>query len=179
MTEDHKDFIGRLKLRSPYHARQTRVNLEERYKEFTVSEILREPYAGQRFPGYEDIDISFCELEVLVQNDRSDWRAALKHVKGVYLITDTSTGKRYVGSAYGDGGIWSRWADYANSGHGENAELQQLVEEGQELSYPRDNFRFVLLEYYAPRTSDEKVRERETFWKKALLTRGEYGLNRN
>jgi len=43
-----------------------------------VQEILREPYSGRSFPGYEDIDISFDELETLVQNERSDWKAALE-----------------------------------------------------------------------------------------------------
>ena len=181
LKEDLSAFIGRLKLRSPSRTRQirqTRTYLENHYEEFTVSEVLLEPYSGQRFPGYEDIDISFGELEALVQNSRPDWKAPLEKVKGVYLITDTRTGKRYVGSAYGDEGIWSRWVSYVNSGHGGNAELRQLVKD-QGLSYPRANFRFVLLEYHAPRTSEEKVIERETFWKNALLTRGEYGLNRN
>lgn len=178
LTKDLSAFVGRLKLRSPYRSRATRVNLENHYEELTVSEVLREPYSGQRFPGYEDIDISFGELEDLVQNSRPDWKAALEHVKGVYLITDTRTGKRYIGSAYSDEGIWSRWVSYVSSGHGGNAELRQLVKD-QGVSYPRTNFRFVLLEYHAPRTSEEKVIERETFWKNALLTRGEYGLNRN
>lgn len=178
LTEELAAFIGRLKLQFRYGARNRRVNLETRYQKFTVSEVLREPYSGQRFPGYEDIDISFGELEALVQNSRPDWKAPLEKVKGVYLITDTRTGKRYVGSAYGDEGIWSRWVSYVSSGHGGNAELRQLVKD-QKLSYPRANFRFVLLEYHAPRTSEEKIIERETFWKNALLTRGEYGLNRN
>jgi hypothetical protein len=30
----------------------------------------------------------------------------LENVKGVYLIVDKSNGKMYVGSAYGDTGIW-------------------------------------------------------------------------
>lgn len=29
--------------------------------------------------------------------------------KGVYLISDTYTGKLYVGSAYNENGIWGRW----------------------------------------------------------------------
>ncbi|WP_189654688.1 GIY-YIG nuclease family protein [Paracoccus mutanolyticus] len=52
----------------------------------------------------------------VVSNSRPDWKAALESIKGIYLITDTRTGKRYVGSAYGDQGIWSRWCAYAASG---------------------------------------------------------------
>jgi hypothetical protein len=49
-------------------------------------------------------------LESIYAIQRPDWKTALEHAKGVYLITDTSNGKRYVGSAYGVTGIWSRWA---------------------------------------------------------------------
>ncbi|WP_158810901.1 hypothetical protein [Beijerinckia sp. L45] len=65
-------------------------------------------YSGRAFPGFDDIDLSFDELETLVRRSRPDWRAALQSMKGIYLITDTKTGRRYVCSAYGDQGIWSR-----------------------------------------------------------------------
>jgi hypothetical protein len=118
LTEIGAGFIGRLKLRSPYNARTVRVNMEDQYGDFEVVEILPEPYTGRPFPAYEDIDLSFEEIETLVRNSRLDWKAALESVKGVYLITDTKTGKRYVGSAYGESGIWSRWCAYAATGHG-------------------------------------------------------------
>jgi hypothetical protein len=84
------------------------VNFENQYPAFAVLEILREAYSGRAFPGYEDIDLSFEELDTLVKNDRPDWKAALENTKGVYLISETGTGRRYVGSAYGDQGIWTR-----------------------------------------------------------------------
>ena len=90
------------------------------------------------------------------------------------MMSDT---KRCVGSAYGDQGIGSRWAGYAASGHGGNDELEELVK--QNLDYPRKNFRFALLEYRAARTPEVVIRERESFWKEALFTRGRYGLNSN
>ncbi|WP_265502929.1 hypothetical protein [Paracoccus beibuensis] len=52
---------------------------------FTVSESLREAYAGLAFPSFDEIDLSFEELEALVRNDRPDWRVAVENVKGVYL----------------------------------------------------------------------------------------------
>ncbi len=122
------------------------------------------------------IEISFSELEVLVSNDRPDWKTALEHVKGVYLITDTSAPHLYyIGSAYGDQGIWSRWSRYIKTGHGENVELKELV---KDLDYCRSHFRFALLEYLPAYTEDAMVIERETHWKQVLLSR-EYGLNRN
>jgi hypothetical protein len=178
LTREGEGFIGRLKLGSPYRNRTTRVNFENHYADFTVQEILREPYSGRAFPGFEDIDLGFEELEALVRNARPDWRAALESVKGIYLITDVKTGKRYVGSASGDHGICSRWCDYVASGHGGNAELRALVTDPS-FDYCRTAFRFALLEHRPTRTPDELILAREAFWKRVLLTRGGEGLNRN
>ncbi len=155
------------------------MNFENHYANFEVSEILREPYSGRSFPGYEDIDLSFDELESLVKNDRLDWKAALSNVKGIYLISDTSTSKRYVGSAYSEGGIWSRWSSYVTSGHGGNVGLRELIEEEHNLAYCRAHFRFALLEHRSILTDEEVIIKRETYWKDILLSRGKGGLNRN
>jgi hypothetical protein len=178
LTGEGAAFLGRLKLRSSYRHRSTRVNLENHYPGFEVQEILREPYSGTVFPGFEQIDVSFEELETLVRNQRPDWKAALESVKGIYLITDTTTGKRYVGSSYGVEGIWSRWCGYISSGHGGNVELRTLAKDTS-LDYCRKSFRFALLEYRPNLTSDDTVLAREAFWKRILLTRGNDGLNRN
>jgi hypothetical protein len=172
------NFLGRLKLRSSYRDRATRVKFENHYSSLEVQEILREPYSGRAFPGFEDIDLSFEELETLVRNSRPDWKAALMSIKGVYLISDVSTGKRYIGSAYGDQGIWSRWCAYVASGHGGNVELRALVSDPT-LEYCRKAFRFALLESRPAPTPDEVILAREAFWKRILLTRGIDGLNRN
>ena len=171
-------FIGRLKLRSAYRERAPRVNFENHYMNFDVHELLPEPYSGRLFPGYEDIDLSFQELETLVLNSRADWKAALESIKGIYLISDLKTGRRYVCSAYGDQGIWSRWCAYISSGHGGNVELRNLASDPN-LAYCRSNFRFALLEHRPVRAPDELILSREVFWKRILLTRGEHGLNRN
>jgi hypothetical protein len=178
LTDAGNGFIGRLKLRAPYRGRITRVNLENHFSNLEVQEILREPYSGRSFPGYEGISVSFRVLETLVRNDRPDWKAALESVKGIYLISDTKTGRRYVGSAYGEQGVWSRWLSYVESGHGGNVELRALVSDPS-LEYCRANFHFALLEYRSSRTPDEAIIGREQFWKDILLTRGEHGLNRN
>ncbi len=89
-----------------------------------------------------------------------------------------STGKRYIGSAYGDQGIWSRWCSYVATGHGGNVELRALVSDPT-LDYCRKAFRFALLEYRPSPTPDDVILAREAFWKRILLTRGKYGLNRN
>ena len=178
LTDQGAGFLGRLKIRSNYRQRSTRVNFENHFPNLELQEILREPYSGRAFPGFEDIDLSFEELEALVRNDRPDWKAALESVKGIYLITDIASEKRYVGSAYGDQGIWSRWCSYIASGHGGNAELRALASDPS-LEYCRKSFRFSLLESRSSRTADDIIIGRESFWKRILLTRGEQGLNRN
>jgi hypothetical protein len=177
-TEDGSGFVGRLKLRSAYRDLTTRVNFENHYAAFEVQEVLREPYSGRAFPGYEEIHLSFAELETLVHNVRPDWKAALESVKGIYLVTDETTGKRYVGSAYGDQGIWSRWCSYVESGHGGNVELRALATDPS-LDYCRKSFSFALLEHRPKPTPDDTIINRESFWKRILLTRGDHGLNRN
>ena len=178
LTDSGAGLIGRLKLRSHYRERTTRVKFENHYNSLEVREILPEPYTGRAFPGYADIDLSFEELQSLVRNGRPDWQAALSSVKGVYLISDVTTDKRYVGIAYGDGGIWSRWSEYAATGHGHVAELQKLVTDPT-LSYCRKAFRFALLEHRSSATSKEVMENREGYWKRILMARGEYGLSRN
>ncbi|QDH73327.1 GIY-YIG nuclease family protein [Brevundimonas sp. M20] len=171
-------FIGRLKIRHPYRDRSVRLNFENHYPLMQVSEVLAEPYSGRAFPGFDGIDLSFAELENLARTGRADWMAALSSIKGIYLISDVLTGKRYVGSAYGQGGVWSRWCEYAATGHGNNAELRQLVT-NPNLDYVRKAFRFALLEHRPVATPDQTILDREGFWKTILLTRGAFGNNRN
>jgi len=177
MTDAGGMFLGRLKLKLRYTDRGTRVRFENHYEAFEVQEILREPYSGRLFPGFDSIDISFEELEVLVRHARPDWLSALTSVKGVYMISDVLTGKRYIGSAYGMHGIWSRWTSYVATGHGGNVELRSLVNDPT-LSYCRRAFRFSLLEYRPAATPDDLILKREAFWKDVLLSR-KHGLNRN
>jgi hypothetical protein len=46
-------------------------------------------------------------------------------VAGVYLVLAQTSGKQYVGSAYGPSGIWERWRKYAISGDGGNVQLRE------------------------------------------------------
>ncbi|HEV7457317.1 MAG TPA: GIY-YIG nuclease family protein [Roseococcus sp.] len=178
LTDQGAGFIGRLKLGSTWRNRSTRVNFENHYAGLEVLELLREPYAGRAFPGFEEIDLGFEELETLVRNARPDWKAPLASVKGIYLITDVVTGRRYVGAALGEGGIWSRWCDYVATGHGGNVELRELAPDPS-LTYIRHAFRFALLEHRPVGTADDVILRREAHWKRILLTRGAFGLNRN
>lgn len=161
-----------------YQGMRGRAYRLERYlAQFKVSEILPSRYNGETFCGFENIDHDFASLEAVFHNERPDWKAALSSVKGVYLITDKSNGKHYIGSAYGGDGIWSRWACYIGTGHGWNDDLIDLLNR-KGKRYARENFRFSVLEVMAMSTPDEAVIAREAHWKRTLLTR-EHGYNKN
>lgn len=176
LTCELQPFIGRLKLACSYRDRQTRPKLEGVLGLMTVKEILARPYTGRHFPGFEDIDVSFEELEALVRQGRADWRSPLTSVKGIYLITDTATHSRYVGAAWNDGGVWGRWQTYVDTGHGGNVALQALVT-ANGLDYCRRHFRFTLLEHRPSAASVELLQAREAHWKRILFTRRELNAN--
>lgn len=176
----HEELIGRLVI--DFKRRQGMLGrafcLETFFNEFSVSEILKESYTGEEFPGYEDIDLDFKTLEHLFSVQKDDWKAALENVKGVYLISDTKNGKRYVGAAYGPYGIWSRWNCYVKTGgHAWNDDLLKLIRK-KGKAYAQKNFKVTLLEYRPAKTDDKVIQERETFWKKVMLSR-EHGYNKN
>jgi len=171
-------YVGRLLVEHPGPgARGRAFYLENHYADLVVSQILDKLYSGEAFCGYENIDHGFPQIETIVVQQRHDWKAALENVKGIYLITDKSNGKRYVGSAYGASGIWSRWCCYVGTGHGWSDELTKLIGE-KGLDYARTNFKFCILEYRAMKTDDQVIIKRESYWKSVLLSR-EFGYNRN
>ena len=113
------------------------------------------------------------------RSQKPDWKAALETTQGIYMITDTLNGKRYVGSAYGSNGIWSRWCDYVDSeGHGGNTELINVIK--RDGNYARMNFQFTMLEAINLKVEEDIVIRREQHWKTVLLTQNkEYGYNLN
>jgi hypothetical protein len=178
LLDESLPYIGRLKVILKRPGRAKVMNLENYYHKFTVSEILPHPYTGEAFCGYDSINIAFSMLESVFAIQRADWKAALENTKGVYLITDTSNGKRYVGAAYGVTGIWSRWGSYIFTGHGYTDELTKLIAT-HGLDYARQHFRFALLEQRTMKTDDLVIIQRERYWKDVLLTREPYGYNKN
>lgn len=179
LTEELRPVIARLKFHYKHRSRGGRVNLENLYRHIAVSEILPEPYSGRVFQGYHLAHLSFQELELFIKRGASDWENALRHVKGVYMITDIKSQRRYIGSAYGEQGIWGRWSLYAAVGHGGNMGMRALLE-GHDLNYCRRHFKFALLEHMDARTDDRLIIARENYWKQVMDARNiETGLNRN
>lgn len=171
-------YLRRLKIEYQRPGRASRgLIFESALDAMTVAEVLPAPYAGEPFPGHDSINHTLGELEVVFRQNRSDWRGALEHMKGVYVIHDRASGKPYVGSAYGEVGVWARWGQYVDSLHGGNIDLRALVQrEGDQ--YVRDNLVFALLEFWSMRTPDDYIFKREAYWKHVLLSR-EFGHNMN
>lgn len=132
------------------------------------------------FPGYQEVRLRHHELQRIVRHEEPSWRDALSSVKGVYVITDLSTGRLYVGSASGEAnGLWQRWSGYAKIRNltGGNAALEEMrLDLGDE--HLIEHFQYSILEIFDSKTHPSTILERERFWKLALATR-EHGLNRN
>jgi GIY-YIG catalytic domain len=123
------------------------------------------------FQSFNVVDLDYHDLKKLIQFPESNlsWVKALSSVNGIYLVKDLKSGKLYVGSAYGELGIYGRWAVYAKNGHGGNQEL---------MGIDPNNFKFSILEIVAATTTAEEVIVHENLWKEKLGTR-RFGLNKN
>lgn len=136
-----------------------------------VTQIIEDKYEDEEFPGYEKVNISWGTMNRVL--NKSSWKAALQNQKGVYLITDSYTGKMYVGSAYGQHMLFGRWQDYLRSCHGGNVDLREL-----KADYIKTNFRYSILDIFKSTVEDKFIIERESWWKGTLMTRN-FGYNRN
>lgn len=178
LTEDQncKEMNGRLVASFSRPGRQSYLNAENWAEQISLSEIFAEQLSIGEFPGFKVVNLTKDELDLIVRQSLESWRIALSNVAGVYLISDTTSGKLYVGSASGEGGIWQRWSCYAADGHGGNIELRRLLAEaGLERA---KKFRYSILEIADVHASREDVLIRESHWKDVLMSRTS-GLNAN
>ena len=131
------------------------------------------------FPGYSNVLLTHKDLQNIFNMQAPEWKMALSSVKGVYCITDTSTGQLYIGSASGDaGGIWQRWSSYANVKNltGSNKTFEDL--KSREESHIVDNFTYYILEIFDMSTKREDIIHREEYWKRVFQT-VRFGMNNN
>ena len=171
LTDIGAEFIGKLVVGFKKDFRQSYPNLETCLNNLEVVELKREVIKAE-FPGYDNVNVTWRKLESLIETPI--WKTALENQKAVYLIVDTKTGKKYVGSAYGDNMLLGRWRNYIANGHGGNKLLKPL-----DFEYIKENFKYSILEIFKSSVDDEIIKNRENFWKEVLLTRTDFGYNGN
>ena len=177
-VKEYEQYFGRLVVEYHNPCRTMGRKYENVMDELEVVQILNEQYTGNEFPGYENVRLSYPLLKNIVDRQLPGWVDALRNQKAVYLITDTKTGKMYVGSATSQTGmLLQRWSSYAADGHGGNIELRELVKQ-QGFDYVKENFQYSILENYNARMDDGYILKRESWWKETLRTR-EFGYNKN
>lgn len=177
-VKEYEQYFGRLVVEYHNPCRTMGRKYENVMDELEVVQILNEQYTGNEFPGYENVRLSYPLLKNIVDRQLPGWVDALRNQKAVYLITDTKTGKMYVGSATSQTGmLLQRWSSYAADGHGGNVELRELVKQ-QGFDYVKDNFQYSILENYNARMDDGYILKRESWWKETLCTRT-HGYNKN
>ena len=143
-----------------------------------IVEILPKNYEAIEFNGYENVQLSYDDLRLILDTNRfTVYKNMLKQVNGIYCITDKKTHKFYIGSTYGKDGIAQRWEYYKEEIHGGNEGLIELYNnKGEE--YFKENMFFTLLEYFDKNKDVNYIIKRENYWKHTFQTK-ESGYNKN
>lgn len=69
-------------------------------------------YSSENFEVYDRVHLPYNHLaDVFNGKIMPTYYEALKKITGVYCLTDTHTGKLYIGSATGEGGVAQRWGN--------------------------------------------------------------------
>jgi hypothetical protein len=141
-----------------------------------VVEVLPQGYV-KGFPGFLDFVLRFNDLVDIVTHPTAnrEWHRMLGSVAGIYLIVDTSTGRQYVGSAYGEEGIIGRWKSYTRTGHGGNKQMKALLLERPDA---KNDLQFSVLQTLPRTLTKNEVIAHEVRHKQKLGTRA-HGLNSN
>lgn len=128
------------------------------------------------FTRFEDVLLDYNQLSSIFEKNNAEWKAKLESCNCIYLILDKSNGKQYVGSTYNKQGIWGRWAQYAETGHGGDKDLKPLLQ--ADPNYARKNFQWCILETLPLKILEEHAIDRESLYKRKFGTR-DFGYNNN
>ncbi|WP_186785931.1 GIY-YIG nuclease family protein [Paenibacillus agilis] len=134
-------------------------------------------YEKYTFKGYENIVLEFSSLKEVVADPvlYESWHKALRSVYAIYLIVDCISGKQYVGSAYGEGGLLQRWRTYVETKHGNNVLMIKHLESNPAAF---NHFQFSVLQIIPKNATADEVIALENLYKTKLQTR-KFGLNDN
>ncbi|KMY54133.1 hypothetical protein AC623_09470 [Bacillus sp. FJAT-27231] len=121
------------------------------------------------FPGYENVLLTYNELKRIVDDRQSyaDWHIALSSINAIYIITDRSNGKMYIGSSYNKNGLLGRWSEYAATIHGGNEAFKQLHEQNPAAHL---HFQYAILKVLPRDITALEAVEFENLFKRKLQT---------
>ena len=128
------------------------------------------------FKSFEDVVLGYNQLKRIFETNNAEWKSKLESCNGIYLILDKKCGKQYVGSTYNRDGIWGRWKQYAETGHGGDKDLKPLLSD--DSNYAAKYFQWCILETLPLKILDEHAIDRESLYKRKFGTR-EFGYNNN
>lgn len=128
------------------------------------------------FTRFEDTILDYNQLKRIIDTNNPEWKSKLKSCNCVYLILDKYTGKQYVGSTYNKGGIWERWANYAQTGHGGDKKLKELID--KDNNYAKKYFQWCILETLPLTIISKQAIDRESLYKRKFGTLN-FGYNNN
>jgi len=176
LTKIGSSLIGRLVIEYRRAGRVSYPNCENLVGKASIAEIKSEPLGFSDFKSFKDVLLTRRDLEGLIRTAPGSWRSPLQSVSGIYLITDKANGKQYVGSAYGENGIWGRWSEYAKNYHGGNKSFVKMYNVTGPEAF--SGFQYSILETTDIDADKDLVISLENKWKEKLLTR-EFGYNEN
>lgn len=149
------------------------------YTEKEIIELQPLKNAGTigSFKSFEETFLSYPELKEITSDTviYDDWYLALSSINAIYLILDTKTGKQYVGSSYGQDGLFSRWKYYVDTRHGDDEGIKSVLKSNPEAY---KHFQFTILRVLPKTITPDEAIQIETLYKKKLGTR-RFGMNRN
>ena len=172
-VEEFNEYIGRLVIEWK--------NARGWYQKKLDKKIIAITYSknglAQSFNNYDDFVLSFGELSEIIHNQTDDWYKALSSVNAVYIITDTTNNKQYIGSSWNiKDGLWDRWKIYIDTHDGGNVEFKEILKSNPE-QYRK--FNFAILQVLPKNVSKTTAESAETKWKKKLNTYYPLGYNKN
>ena len=128
------------------------------------------------FKSFEDVLLDYNQLKRIFETNNAEWKSKLESCNGIYLILDKKCGKQYVGSTYNRDGIWGRWKQYAETGHGGDKDLKPLLSD--DSNYAAKYFQWCILETLPLKILEDQAIDRESLYKRKFGTR-EFGYNNN
>jgi len=165
LTDFYANWKGRLIVKWPPPERVW-WRRAHRNENIEVDAILEDSALDPPIKEWDQLNLTWEQLQILprrLQFKLSEWR-------GIYYIFDSSDDKGYVGSAYRESNLLSRWRNYADRGDGGNKLLRHREPQ---------NFRFTILQLVSPTMPPNDVIQLENSWKRRLHTRAPHGLNDN